>query len=93
MSKYNPTPHRQKMLTDATMRPTKRNRRSKAQSVALKPLLLVYPNGAVWLSTDDGHTLNSDFVTPGQAAAFLQDLIERAQAQAQALTGQVAHER
>jgi Pyridoxamine 5'-phosphate oxidase len=49
MSKYETTPHRQRMLNDATMRPTKRNRRSKAQSVALEPLLLVYPDGGVWL--------------------------------------------
>lgn len=93
MSKYNATPHRQKMLSGATMRPTKRNRRSKTQSVELTPRLLVYPNGAVWLSTNDDHTLRSDFVTLEQAAAFLQDLMERAQAQAQALTGQVAHGR
>jgi|GEM_PF-6754330 len=71
-------------MRGATMRRSEgAERDGKGQSVVIQPLLYVYPDGGVWMYGDDDLSKpHRSYHNPESAARALQELIERAVAQA-----------
>jgi hypothetical protein len=84
MSTYKTTPSEEAMMRGATMRRSEgAGHDGKGRSVVIQPLLYVYPDGVVWMYGDDDLSKpHRSYGDPARAARALQELIERAVAQA-----------
>jgi hypothetical protein len=84
MSDYEPTANEEAMMRGAAMRRSDGTHRDgKGLAAVIQPLLYVYPDGGVWMYGDSDMSKPRRFYRDPEAAArALQELIERAVAQA-----------